>query len=99
MLGAFWRAHPEAIGAARPEIHLAESHRKPSRAPPAHQVLRLGPGLEHELPGGIEDSRDDEFTLRGFGGGLSSCVHVSSPLGFSVAGSSLALAARADSRL
>src|SRR5881296_3697273 len=79
MVGALGRAHAEAIDAARADVHRAGWDREAFRAPPARKVLRLGPNLEHEAGWRIQDARDDEYLLRRFRGGTTSCDHVSSP--------------------
>src|SRR5712671_7697320 len=61
MLPAAGRAHAQAITAANAEVHLADRQREAIGAEPVHQVLGLGPCLEHERSWRVEDSRDDEL--------------------------------------
>src|SRR5882757_10070600 len=61
LLGPLGRAHAEAPAATDPEIHLADRAGEAVRAPPAHQMFRLAPGLEDDASRGVEDSGDDEL--------------------------------------
>jgi len=42
-------------------------------------MLRLGPGLPYQVPGGVEDTGDDNFPLRYLRFGLTFCGHLFSP--------------------
>ena len=48
VIGALRRAHAEAVGAADADVHLAVDRGEALRSPPARDVLRLRPRLEHQ---------------------------------------------------
>src|SRR5207249_7218056 len=79
MIGTLRRAHAEAEGATRADVHLAERSREALRAPPAGQVLGLRPGFEDETARRIKDPRDDELPFFRLGSSVGSSVHASSP--------------------
>src|SRR5213594_1149875 len=54
-------AHHEAVRAPRAEVHLAAGQREAFRAPPFHDVLRLGPQLPYEIARSVEDAREDHL--------------------------------------
>src|SRR5215218_9125047 len=77
-LAALGRSHAVVRDAARAEIDLAERRREALRTPPAHEVLRLGPRLEHELARSVEHARDDKLLLRWLRVGITIVRHLRS---------------------
>src|SRR5207302_5695181 len=63
MVGALGRAHADAKGPARPDIHIAISRHEALWSPPARCAIGLCPRLKHEMARRIEDPCDDQFPL------------------------------------
>src|SRR5215204_7740918 len=87
-LAALWRPHAVVHDATRAKIDCAERRGVALRTPPAHEVLRLRPCLEHELARSVEHARDDKLLLRRLRVGIIIVRHLRS----------LPSVARADSR-
>src|SRR4029450_4764465 len=63
-LTSLGRSHTVVHDAIRAKIDGAERRGVALRTPPAHEVLRLRPCLEHELARSVEHARDDKLLLR-----------------------------------
>ena len=59
VVAAIRTLHDEAPDSAGLQSKLMKCVRKPLWAPPMHQVIRIGPGFEHEIARCIDDARGD----------------------------------------
>src|SRR5215204_3862328 len=87
-LASLGRSHAVVHDATRAKIDGAERRGVAHRTPPAHEVLRLRPCLEHELARSVEHARDDKLLLRWLRVGITIVRHLCS----------LPSVARADTR-
>src|SRR5713101_1430301 len=55
--------HVDSISAARAQLVFKHGALEVARTEPIHHVFGLGPRLEHERAGRIEDALDSEFTF------------------------------------
>lgn len=62
---AIGAVHDEAPEATRPQVERVKSVRKALRPPPMLQVFRVSPRSEHHLARHIQDTRGNDFTIRG----------------------------------
>src|SRR5882724_10356942 len=65
IVGAVGTVHDEPPYPARPHVELLKRARKALRSPPAREMIRVGPRLEHVLARPVEDTRSDDLPICG----------------------------------
>ena len=85
VIGAVGAVHDEDPFAAGTNIHRLRGGGKSVRTPPLRDVFRRGPGVEYEIPRGVENARRGDLTRGGVRATSFECgVHASSPSSFSI---------------
>src|SRR5689334_7971403 len=72
VFAALGRKHAAPPGAARPQVHLAGGQAETARTVPMDQMLRVGPGFEHEASRCVKDALDNQHPFLRFRGGVGS---------------------------